>query len=743
MSAPGNKYSLSSWPGKRREAPSSRQMSRPSTSSSRSRIDVDARDKPGHDGVGKRGAARIVAFSFAIIASVTIAIGAWVVSLGPLPLAQARQISTTIVDRNGKLLRAYAMAAGRWRLPVDARTGVDPGYLKLLLAYEDRRFYSHAGVDPLALGRAAFQLVTRGHIVSGGSTITMQLARLMEPRRQRSVHAKLRQMVRAIEIERQLTKDQILDLYLALAPFGGNLEGIRAASIGYFGKEPKRLSLAESALLVALPQSPENRRLDRYPTIARIARDRVLDRMVEDGRVATEDAVQAKSVPVSRMRKPMPILAPHSADQAMATVKDTPVIALTLDSGLQMVLEALARDRAAALGPSISIAIIAVDNESGDVLARIGSPDYFDDRRAGQVDMTRAVRSPGSTLKPFIYGLAFEDGFVHPESLIDDRPIRFGSYAPENFDMTFQGTVPVRKALQLSLNVPAIALLDRVGSSRLSSRLKQAGANLVLPKDEAPGLAMGLGGVGVTLQDLVQLYCGLARLGNTRPLREIMIAKDDRRDSLRLMDQVAAWQVGNVLIGTPPPENAAHNRIAFKTGTSYGYRDAWSVGFDGRITIGVWVGRPDGAPVPGLVGRTAAAPILFDAFARTGKLPAALPKPPKGALVASNAKLPLTLRRVRPVGELVRTGGEQAPHIQFPLNGSRIDVDRSGGAELAAMPVKIAGGVLPLTMLVNGVAVGEIDSRRQRLFDPPGPGFARLTVIDATGAADTVVIRIQ
>jgi penicillin-binding protein 1C len=674
---------------------------------------------------------------------VASAFAAWVVSLGPLPLAQAREISTTIVDRNGRLLRAYAMADGRWRLPVDARTGVDPGYLKLLLAYEDRRFYSHQGVDPLALGRAAFQLISRGHIVSGGSTITMQLARLMEPRRERSVYAKLRQVVRALQIERQLNKDQILDLYLALAPFGGNLEGVRAASIAYFGKEPKRLSLAESALLVALPQSPETRRLDRYPEAARAARDRVLDRMVEDGRVSVEGALQAKATLVPRLRKPMPILAPHSADQAIATLKDADVIALTLDSSLQKVLEALARDRAIALGPNISVAIIVVDNESGDVLARIGSPDYFDERRAGQVDMTRAVRSPGSTLKPFIYGLAFEDGFVHPESLIDDRPIRFGSYAPENFDMTFQGTVPVRKALQLSLNVPAIALLDRVGSSRLSSRLKQAGANLVLPKDEAPGLAMGLGGVGITLQDLVQLYSGLARLGSTRPLREIMVAKDDQRDPLRLMDQVAAWQVGNVLIGTPPPENAAHNRIAFKTGTSYGYRDAWSVGFDGRMTIGVWVGRPDGAPVPGLVGRTAAAPILFDAFARTGRLPAALPKPPKGALVASNAKLPLPLRRFRPAGELVRAGGEQAPHIQFPLNGSRIDVDRSGGAQFSSMPVKIAGGVLPITMLVNGVAVGEIDGRRQRLVEPPGPGFARLTVIDATGAADTVVVRIQ
>src|SRR5450631_2073614 len=256
------------------------------------------------------------------------ACAAWVVSLGPLPLAQARQVSTTIVDRNGKLMRVYAMADGRWRLPVDARHNVDPGYLILLLAYEDRRFYSHAGVDPLALGRAAFQLVTRGHIVSGGSTITMQLARLMEPRRERSVYAKLRQMVRALEIERQLTKAQILDLYLALAPFGGNLEGVRAASTAYFGKEPKRLSLAESALLVALPQSPENRRLDRYPNVARAARDRVLDLMVEEHRVSEEDAAQAKAVIVPGLRHQMPILAPHSADQAVATVKDAPVIKL-------------------------------------------------------------------------------------------------------------------------------------------------------------------------------------------------------------------------------------------------------------------------------------------------------------------------------------------------------------------------------------------------------------------------------
>ncbi len=259
----------------------------------------------------------------------------------PLPFDEAHRVSTTVVDRNGKLLRAFAMADGRWRLPAHAKTDVDPGYLKLLLAYEDKRFWSHLGVDPLALSRAAFQLATRGHIVSGGSTITMQLARLMEPRQERSVGAKLRQAVRALQIERQLSKDEILDLYLTLAPFGGNLEGVRAASFAYFGKEPKRLSLAEAALLVALPQSPETRRLDRHPEAAHLARDRVVARMMSEGQVSAEDADRAKLEPVPRLRKPMPFLAPHATDQSLAILKDTPLIKLTLDSNIQKSLEAL------------------------------------------------------------------------------------------------------------------------------------------------------------------------------------------------------------------------------------------------------------------------------------------------------------------------------------------------------------------------------------------------------------------
>jgi penicillin-binding protein 1C len=312
--------------------------------------------------------------------------------------------------------------------------------------------------------------------------------------------------------------------------------------------------------------------------------------------------------------------------------------------------------------------------------------------------------------------------------------------------------VAIRKALQMSLNVPAVAVLDKVGAGRFSARLRQAGAALVLPKGEVPGLAMGLGGVGVRLSDLVKLYAGLARLGTTVPLTErseaALPAGGDEpaagaaRDAARLMDAVAAWYVGSILIGTPPPENAPAGRVAFKTGTSYGYRDAWSIGFDGTRTIGVWVGRPDGAPVPGLVGRTAAAPILFDAFARSGKTTAPLPHAPRGALFAANAKLPLPLQRLRPVG-LPSEGGEPALKIMFPPNGARLEVTSGDGGGADRLALKISGGALPLTVLVNGVPLGAATAKRTVFYQPDGPGFVRLTVMDARGAADSVVVRLQ
>jgi len=679
---------------------------------------------------------RLILASFgAVTAAAVLAGAAWVYSLGPPPLGRNVEYSHVVLDREGRLLRAYANNEGRWRLPVSEKD-VDPRFLKLLFAYEDKRFRAHFGVDPLSMTRAAYQLTVNGHIISGGSTITMQVARLLEPRERRSLDAKLRQIVRAIELESALSKDDIVSLYLALAPYGGNLEGVRAASLAYFGKEPLKLSLAEAALLVALPQSPEFRRPDRFPGAARAARDRVLDRVAATGLIAGDEVARAKAQPVPRERKQMPTFAPHAADQVVALEPDRRSHRLTIDLALQRTLQDLARERAQALGPDMSVAIVAVDNASGEVRARVASADYFDARRAGQVDMTMALRSPGSTLKPFIYGLGFEDGLIHPETLIDDKPVRFGNYTPENFDLTFQGTVTVRRALQMSLNVPAIAVLGKVGVNRLSARLSQTGAALVLPKGEAPGLAMGLGGVGVRLADLVMLYGGLARLGVALPLVERQgVAPPNGR---RLLDPVAAWYVGNILMGAPPPENAPHGRIAFKTGTSYGYRDAWAVGFDGRMTIGVWVGRPDGAPVPGLVGRVSAAPILFDAFARSGLTPTPLPRAPKGVIFAASNKLPPPLQRF---GGTAPRDTAEPPRIMFPPDGARLEL--AGSEHSAPVALKIAGGRAPLTVMVNGVPIVGQDGGRTLFFRPDGPGFIRLTVMDARGAADSVTVRLQ
>jgi penicillin-binding protein 1C len=664
----------------------------------------------------------------------------WIFSLGPAPLGEGLAFSTVVVDRDGTLLRPYTTPEGRWRLPA-TRDDVDPRFVSLLLAYEDKRFGVHHGIDPLALGRAFAQLVTHGHIVSGASTITMQVARLLEPRTERSLTAKLCQMVRAVEIERALSKDEILALYLSLAPYGGNLEGVRAASLAYFGKEPRRLTPGEAALLVALPQSPERRRPERSAAAARAARDRVLDRVAAAGIFPADEIERARREPVPNARRPMPIVAPHAADAAIAAAPNQNVHRLTISAALQMSLEELGRDRARALGPDISVAILAVDNATGEVLARVASAHYFDTRRAGQVDMTAAVRSPGSTLKPFIYGLGFEDGLIHPETLIDDRPVRFGGYAPENFDLGFQGTVTVRRALQLSLNVPAVAVLDRVGASRFAARLEQAGASFVLPPNEVPGLAIGLGGVGVTLNDLVTLYAGLARLGTTVPLTERRAQDEVQATARRLLDPAAAWYVGNVLLGAPPPENAAGGRIAFKTGTSYGYRDAWAVGFDGKRTIGVWVGRPDGAPVSGLVGRVAAAPILFDAFARAGQ-PAPLPAAPKGAFVAATSKLPPPLQRFRR-DLLASDSTETQLRIMFPPDGARLELANDGVGKPDPIALKVTGGHGPLTVLVNGVPMPAAAGRRNLSFEPDGPGFVRLTVMDGRGATDSVVVRLQ
>lgn len=695
----------------------------------------------------RKGWIRIGILSTAIACLCVAALGAVIIakatSLPPLALDEARKTSVIVTDKEGRLLRPFATDEGRWRLPLDL-TEIDQDYLKLLLTYEDKRFYDHPGIDVYGLMRAAWQLATERRIVSGGSTITMQLARLMDGLEARSFSAKLTQLIRAGEIEKSLSKREILTLYLTLAPFGGNLEGLRAASLSYFGKEPKRLSWAERALLVALPQSPETRRPDRHWKTARAARNRVLDRAVEAKLISAAEARYAKDRPIPKMRRAFPLHAAHLAETEVAKYPGKQVHTLTIDRPLQTKLEKLAADHARRSGPKLSTAILVVEHQTGDIRAYVGSPGYLDHSRFGAIDMVDAVRSPGSALKPFIYGLAFDAGLAHPETLIEDRPARFGEYAPKNFDDEFRGTMTIREALQTSRNVTAVKVLAAVGPARLAHRFEQGDPELDVP----PNLAIALGGVGMRLKSLAHLYAALARGGDFVDLatrRDIEAPAPTKAKPERIMSPVAAWYVANILAGAPPPKNAQPGKIAFKTGTSYGYRDAWAVGFDGKYVVAVWIGRPDGTPTPGLVGLRSAAPLLFDAFARISPARTKLPPAPKGALVAKTADLPKRLVHFKEPGfedDAPPTSGADPVKIAFPPNKSELELGPNGGG-LTPVALKAEGGKLPLTWLADGIPLSGQRRRRGTFWRPTGPGFHKFTVIDAEGNVDRVSVRIR
>lgn len=644
----------------------------------------------------------------------------------------ALETSVEVKDRDGVLLRAYTVSDGRWRMMTDGAS-VDATYVRMLIAYEDKRFFDHSGVDLVALARAGAQALWNRRILSGGSTLTMQVARLLEDSGTGRMGGKLRQMRVALALERRLSKDQILDLYLHLAPFGGNLEGVRAATFAYFGKEPARLTPAEAALLVAIPQAPESRRPDRRHEQAVAARARVLKRAVRDGIVRPDQADGALVEPVPHKRRPFPALAPHLADRVLSANPATREHRLSLRAGVQRALEDLAQGALAGSGDRLQIAILAADHQSGEIIASVGSAAFEADERQGFVDMTQALRSPGSTLKPLIYGLAFDQGLGHPETLIEDKPLNFDGYAPQNFDRMFRGTIRMREALQLSLNLPVVQILDAIGPAKLLAALRKAQVEAVVPGDQ-PGLAIGLGGVGVSLEGMVQLYATLARGGVPLPLTHLM--SDAPEPGQRVLSGVAAWQVADILSGMPPPPGAPVNRLAYKTGTSYGHRDAWAIGFDGHHVIGVWMGRADGTPVPGAFGADTAAPVLFQAFNRIKPALEPLPPPPPATLLVSNAALPQPLRSF--TSRSGRSLAEaDAPNLIFPPEGA--EVERLDGAVL----VKVQGGKAPFTWLADGVPLVVASRDRGSLLPLGGTGFVTLSVIDANGRSDRVRLRIR
>ena len=528
----------------------------------------------------------------------------------PLPLPKD-DLARVVLAEDGTPLWRFADANGVWRYPVQTRE-VSPYYLDALLTYEDRWFYRHPGVNPLALVRASWQNLTGARVVSGGSTLSMQVARLLDPH-SRTFLGKLRQLWRTAQLEWHLSKDEILNLYLNRAPFGGTLQGVAAASWAYLGKSPAQLTYAEAALLAVLPQAPSRLRPDRHPQHAQQARDKVLRRLGEFQvwpQSAVDEALQEPLLLAPRLE---PSLAPLLA-RRLNRPDSPPLIRTTLDATLQRRLEDLLLGWRARLPEYTSAAILVVEEESMAVRAYLGSVDINDAKRFGHVDMISALRSPGSTLKPFLYGMALDDGLIHSESLLQDVPRRYGDYRPGNFSMGFTGAVPASTALSSSLNLPAVQLLEAYGPKRFAAQMRIGGMPLALPALAEPNLALILGGAGSRLEDLVSGYSAFARGGKSATLR---LQPDDGLRERPLLSPGAAWIVRRILSGQARPDRDPRAELvqrpvlAWKTGTSYGFRDAWAIGVGPRYLIGVWIGRPDGTPVPGQFGLASAAPLML------------------------------------------------------------------------------------------------------------------------------------
>jgi len=520
-------------------------------------------------------------------------------------------LARVVLAEDGTPLWRFADANGVWRYPVQT-SEVSPYYLDALLTYEDRWFYQHPGINPLALARATWQNLTGARVVSGGSTLSMQVARLLDPH-SRTFYGKLRQLWRTAQLEWHLSKEEILNLYLNRAPFGGTLQGVAAASWAYLGKSPAQLTHAEAALLAVLPQAPSRLRPDRHPQRAQHARDKVLRRLAEFQVWPPSAVDEALEEPLLLAPRLEPSLAPLLA-RRLNRPDSPPLIRTTLDATLQRRLEDLLLGWRARLPEHTSAAILVVEEETMAVRAYLGSVDINDARRFGHVDMISALRSPGSTLKPFLYGMALDEGLIHSESLLQDVPRRYGDYRPGNFSMGFTGAVPASTALSSSLNLPAVQLLEAYGPKRFAAQMRIGGIPLVLPALAEPNLALILGGAGSRLEDLVSGYSAFARDGRSATIR---LQPDDVLRERPMLSPGAAWIVRRILSGQARPDRDPRAELvqrpvlAWKTGTSYGFRDAWAIGVGPRYLIGVWIGRPDGTPVPGQFGLASAAPLML------------------------------------------------------------------------------------------------------------------------------------
>jgi len=642
----------------------------------------------------------------------------------PLKLDRFRDLST-IIYADQQPVHVFHTRDEKWRILTKVEE-VDPLYTKTLITKEDKHFRLHPGINPFALVRAAYQWMRYGQVVSGGSTITMQTARLLEPR-SRNISAKFIECFRALQLEWHYSKDDILSIYMTLAPFGGNIEGINAASLSYFQKTPARLSPSEVALLVALVQSPTRLHPFHYPMRATKARERLLSFMAKQHLITQESATLYKLAALPATKTKFPREIPHLAWRLKNQFPKQTKIYTTIDLDLQKRVEFLLKSYESYLPERSNSAIFILDHKLNKPVAYIASRDFYAVEDNGFVDYITAYRSPGSTLKPFIFGLGFDLGLLKPDTYLLDERRRFGAYYPRNFDKDIHGVVKAEEALAMSLNIPVVALLNQIGVMRFLGLLKEAGINPQLPRSfESPSLAIALGGLGMSLEQLVTLYGGLAREGMVMPLSYLDV--DHQEAGHALFSPQAANQVTTILA----TDLDGNHPISLKTGTSYGYRDAWVLGYDNRYVIGIWTGIPDGTPMNAVSARNLVVPLLQ-------KVLTVLPKD-SSATAAKHLVPMLSLKKLSSSNQ-EHIVHKTLPTLIFPVDDTAVELEKMADT-YKSMPLSVTGGKRPYTWLIDGKPQPPT-WQQKHFWAPENPGFYTIAVVDANGQVDRANIEIK
>ena len=534
------------------------------------------------------------------------------------PLPSLKSYSTIVEARDGTVMHAFLSDDDKWRMALKD-SELSPILKKAFILKEDRWFYFHTGVNPVALARATVNNFRKGRRTSGASTITMQVARLLKPG-PRTYKRKVVEMFRATQLEWKYSKQEILMLYLNLVPYGGNVEGVKAASWIYFGKSPMQLTAAEITALTVIPNRPNSLRIDGDHTELIEMRNKWLRRFEEKGLFTEAEMEDALFEPIEGYRRPAPRMAPHLSNRLVKQFSDNTIIQSSIDLQKQHTAEDITKQYIQSLYHQkiTNASVLMVDNKTGEVLSYLGSADFNSADYGGQVDGVRAVRSPGSTLKPFLYAMSFDQGLATANTTVLDVPTGYGTYQPENYDQKFNGRVSVREALARSLNVPAVRLLDELGVYPFIEKLEQAGLRQISKDKSNLGLSVILGGCGVRLEELVQLYTTFANDGE---LQQLTFLNEASTNTKSLLSASASYMVSDILTEVTRPDLPSNfeyssqlPKIAWKTGTSYGRRDAWSIGYNQHYTIGVWVGNFDGKGNPALSGAEMASPLLFQLF---------------------------------------------------------------------------------------------------------------------------------